>query len=415
MTNSYTDVTEGVSENGLTLFSYNEVLQYLQDSLTSIYARDGEPINFDSETQDGQFTNILAQLFSDNRELVRDVYNSFNPDNCSGSVQDTRYALNYIERKAGSFTIQNIDVTVNQTVTLQGLDGNYNNVNATAYTVSDNSGQLWFLIDTTTLTAGATSLPFRSQNYGAYIPTLNTITNQDTIVLGVVSVTNSTAPTTLGEDQETDVEFKIRRGRSTAAKGQNNLDAMLSQILNLNGVTDAYYHNNTTDSIDATGTSPHTVWVIVEGGANADIGSTIYQYSCGQRTRGSITVNMLTLSGERFPTSFDRANPVNLSLKFDYESETVVGDDFLTALKDYIAKELVYRLNETAETSKPTEIARLAIAANGGKGYPLNIKISTNATSADDGDWEDLIECSSLKDKFVVAANRIYIANPLIG
>lgn len=415
MANSYTDIIEGVDENGLNLYSYNQVLEYLQDSLTSIYAQDGEPINFDSETQDGQFTNILSQLFSDNRELVREIYNSFDPDNCSGSVQDSRYALNYIERKSGTFTEQQIDIVANQVVTLQGLDDNYNDVAATAYSVSDNSGQLWFLKTTTTLSVGTNTLLFRSQNYGAYIPTIGTITNQDTIVNGVVSVNNSVPPTTLGENQETDAEFKIRRTRSTTTHGQNNLDAMLSNILNLQGVTDAYYHNNTTNTQDSTGTAANTVWVIVEGGASPDIWSTIYQYSCGKPTRGSQTGNMISLSGETFPVSYDTANPVNLSIKFDYETKSLVGDDFLTTLKEEIVKNLSFKLNETAETSKITEAIRLSVSSIGGNGYPLNVFISTNATSADTGNWYSLIESTSLKNKFVVSTAKIYIENTLIS
>ena len=408
------EITEGITGEGLTLLSYNEILQEIQDDLTSIYAQDGDPINFGSETPDGQFTNILAQLFSDNRELVREVYNSFNPDNCSGAVQDTRYALNYIERKQGTFTIQNIDVKVTQPVTLQGLDANYNDVNATAYTVSDDSGQLWFLIDSFKPEEGVTypktySLPFRSQNYGLYSPTINSITNQVNIVIGVESVTNSVAPTTLGENQETDGEFKVRRTRSTATHGQNNLDALQAYILNLSGVTDAYIHNNATNSTDATGTAANTVWIIVEGGANSDIGAAIYQYSCGKPTRGSVSVNMQSLSGETFPTSFDRANPVPLYIRFNYQSLETVGADFLTALKQYIASNLTYVLNETAESSKISEIARFAVSSNGGTGYPLDVEISTDNTN-----WTDLIQSTSLKNKFVVDATRIFITDTLI-
>ena len=38
--------------------------------------------------------------------------------------------------------------TTDKTVTLQGLDANYNDLNAASYTVSDNAGNLWYLIDT---------------------------------------------------------------------------------------------------------------------------------------------------------------------------------------------------------------------------------------------------------------------------
>ena len=81
---------EGITENGLQVDNYNTLLADIQSDLNSIYATDGEIINFDSETPDGQFTNILAQIGTDIRELAQEVYNSFDPDKCSGTVQDSR-------------------------------------------------------------------------------------------------------------------------------------------------------------------------------------------------------------------------------------------------------------------------------------------------------------------------------------
>ena len=145
------EIIEGVTDTGLTLKDYNTILEELQNNLNAIYASDGDSINFGSETPDGQFTNIITQLGSDIRELAKDIYNSFDPDKCSGTVQDSRYALNFLIRNGGTFTIQNIDIVTNQTVTLQGLDANYNELTAAAYTVSDNAGNLWYLIVTMTL------------------------------------------------------------------------------------------------------------------------------------------------------------------------------------------------------------------------------------------------------------------------
>ena len=180
---------------GLQLKDYDTILNDFQSGMNGIYAQDGDTINFDSETPDGQLTNIVAQAMSDLRETIREVYNSFDPNKCSGTVQDSRYALNFLTRNGAKYTIQNIDVTVNQTVTLNGLDSNYSNPEASSYTVSDDAGNLWYLIDTTTLTAGTTSLPFRSKNYGSYQSIIGTITNQVTIVLGVTAVNNSVAAT----------------------------------------------------------------------------------------------------------------------------------------------------------------------------------------------------------------------------
>lgn len=410
MTQNY---NEGVTSSGLSVMTYDEILQFEQDSLNAIYAQDGETINFDSETPDGQATNIAAQLGTDVRELATGVYNSFDPDKCSGSIQDSRYALNYLFRKGGTFTVQNIDVTVNKTVDLQGLDANYNDVNAASYTVSDNAGNLWYLIDSVTLTSGTTSLPFRSQNYGNYQPIIGTITNQVTKVLGVTSVNNSVAPTTLGVEQETDNQFRVRRDRSTSIRGQNSNDAMLGQLLELDGVSDAITFVNIPGNDDYDSNLPdYSIWVIVEGGANSDIANIIYQNSTGlpmyAYSSGSIIpvqVDVPAVSGQVFNTQFNRANPVPLYIKFTYQfmalSTGVYNED---GIKSYIAENLIYSLNEDAETSKVTNVASEAINANGGGGYALNVEISIDGTN-----WTDYIQSSSIQNKFVIDTTRITI------
>lgn len=395
-----------LNANGLSVDNYSTLLTNIHTDMNAIYAQDGELINFGSETPDGQMTNIYAQIGSDSRELAQNVYNSFDPDKCSGVVQDSRYALNYITRKGGTFTIQNIDVTVNQTVTLQGLDGNYNDLSAASYTVGDDAGNLWYLIDTTTLTAGTTSLPFRSQNYGLLQPVIGTLTNQVTKVLGVVSVTNSVAPTTLGESQETDAEFRVRRNRSTALRGQNNNDAMLGQILELDGVTDAKTFINIPTAADYDSNLPdYAVWTIVEGGANSDIADVIYANSTGLPTYGTVTVDVPASSGQVFTVNFDRDNPVALYIQFDLKIEnagTNVNED---AIKTYLANNLIFSLGAPAETSYITEVAAQGLIANYSQGlYALNVEISTDGTT-----WTDYIASASIQDKFVVDATRITI------
>lgn len=397
-------MAEGINANGISVYNYSTLLENIQNEMNEIYANDGNTINFDSDTPDGQMTNIYAQAATDVRELATEVYNSFDPDRCSGSVQDSRYALNYIFRKGGTYTIQNIDITVNQTVTLQGLDENYNAVSSNGYTVSDDAGNLWYLIDTTTLTSGTHSLPFRSQNIGTYQPTIGTITVQVTTVLGVTSVNNSIAPTTLGVAQETDEQFRIRRQRSTANRGANNLDVLQTELLQLDGVSDVVIHNNNTFQTDDTGTESYTVWVIIEGGANSDIADLIYTYSCGLPTRGAIRVYVPTVQKNNFIVNFDRANPVALYVKFDFQLTTELSAVDFTSIKQTLAENLQYNLGETAETSYITEEASNAIKINGGGGYALNVEISTDGKT-----WTDYITSSSIQNKFVVDTSRIDI------
>lgn len=398
---------EGVTSAGLTTITYDDILNYLQASFNEIYATDGDVVNFGSETPDGQLCNILSQLGADTRELAQGVYNSFDPNGCSGVVQDVRYALNYLTRQGGSFTIQNINVTTNKAVDLQGLDGNYNDINAASYTVSDNNGNLWYLIDSISLPAGTASLPFRSKNYGSFQSTIGSITNQVTKVLGVTSVTNAVAPTTLGQEEETDAQFRLRRNRSTTIKGQNNYDAMLSQLLQLDGVTDANVFVNNTGSTDSdTGVAAYTVWPIVDGGANAEIANIIYQNSAGLATTGAVTVNVPAISGQTFTVSFDRVTPVRLYISFDLKKVDPSINLAENILKEDIADNLSFGLGDPAETSYITKVVSDCLASYGAGVYALNVEVSDDGVT-----YTDYIAASNLDKRFVVSATDITITS----
>lgn len=394
-----------LTRNGLTVKTANELEAELISGFKEIY---GEEINLDSNTQDGQRIGLLVQMGIDLRELAKEIYNCGNPDYCRGPIQDVRYKLNNMTRKGGSFTIVPITIKAKSTITLDGLDANYNDVNATSYGVSDNSGNQYFLIDTTTIQAGTHVLPFRAQKIGFIQPIIGTITNQITIKTEIESVINNSAPTSYGINQETDENFALRRERSPENRSQNGIDAMRSQLLELEGVTEAFVYSHDfdkyPDTVDADGINPHYIWVIVEGGANSEIATVIYANVGGAGMKGEIELLIPTTSGQPFLTRFDRTVATPLYIRFNLQ-ETVKNALFdMNAIKQYIADNLTYNMNELAETSKPTAIARDAINSNGGNGVPVDLEISINGTS-----WVDYIPCPSKKNKFTVDTSKITI------
>ena len=61
-------------------------LQLVSDLTTgvqNIYGQDGETLNLDSNTPDGQLIQILAELGTVIREQITEVYNSIDPDKCT--------------------------------------------------------------------------------------------------------------------------------------------------------------------------------------------------------------------------------------------------------------------------------------------------------------------------------------------
>ena len=373
-------MSDSFDENGLQTATTPEILADLEQAFREIYGND---ILLDSSTPDGQWLNILAQKGVDVRGLLMQVYNSFNPDNAQGAVLDQRCAINNIFRKAGTFTTVSIDITTDRTVTLEGVDENYNNPEATGYTIQDNEGNRFILVNTQTLSAGTTSVLFRSETMGNVVVLPDTITTPVTIVLGVISVNNPTTAAEIGTDEETDAELRIRRRQSVAINSYGYLNGLQAALLQLDGVNDAKVYENYTSSTDANGTPAHCVWVVMDGGSTADIANTIYsKKSVGCDMRGDITYTIITPAQTQFIAKWDEADITPFYIRFNIkptEVGTTFDDD---AIKAYIESNMSFKIGEWAETASITTIAQQAIDNNGGGGYAIDVQVSSGGSSA---------------------------------
>lgn len=367
---------------GLTTSTYDELLTNIENTLTAAYSPDGEPIDFDTNSPDGQFANLLATIGRTHRELLTQVYNATDPTKCDGTQQDTKYQLNYLFRKGGTYTIQPIAITVNKTVTLQGLDGSYNDSTATAYTVSDDSGNSWYLIDSTTLIAGTTTLSFRAAELGAVTPTIGEITTQVTIINGVTNVINNVAYSSLGTEQESDYDFRIRREQSVANESGNNLDTIIGNILDLTGVTACNGYQNNTNETDSTGTAAHTVWLVVEGGANVDIADIIYSNLGGSDTRGTVSVDIANIAGQTINIKFDRPEIIPYYIKFDLKDLAATGSINQQAIKEGTVNNLNFILGQNVDIAAVYAGIQAGIESQGAQCYVQNVQISTGGTAS---------------------------------
>jgi hypothetical protein len=393
-----------LDSNGLTIDTRNEIANNLRTQWSELFGGD---VNFDSNTSDGQLLEIFAQMCADYSEVIREVYNSFFPNKIGSTVQDERYAINGIFRKEGSYTIQPIQITVDKTVTLIGLDQS-----AEPYTLQSDNGEQWYLLDTTTITTASPTqtLSFRAKEKGNVQPAIGTITSQVTVVQGVISVSNEVAPTSYGTEEGTDEAFAIRREQSVGNPSKNNITAIKGNILALDSVNQCeVYQYTPTESggalvTDAMGIPVGGTWVIVDGGDGYSIANTIYENSSNNILKGSVTENVLTVSGQTVAIKFDRPVAVPLYIKFNIQ-ETVAGTTFDTdAIKDYIVENMTFKLGQYADASYATDVVRQAMLNTSLNGVATGVLIST-----DNSNWSEYIACPTVQSEFTVDATRIFI------
>jgi uncharacterized phage protein gp47/JayE len=388
---------------GLTIDTIQEIITQLEDGYKLIYGND---IIIDSNTPDGQLINLYAQSVRDLLEVIQQINSGFDIEQAIGVVLDQRVSLLGIQRQGATFTQQQVQITVNNAVTLEGLDADANNPDGTGYTVVDDTGTEFILLDTFNApSAGVYNLTFRAKDLGSITTIPNTITNPVTIILEVTDINNSTGALEIGLDGELDATLRLRATQSTANRAKGFIDSLTGNLLNIDGVTDARVFENYTDVIDVDGIPAHGIWAIVEGGANTDIADTIYfTKNAGCDMKGAIAIDITTVNGSIFTILFDRPASKELYIRFDIQKLNPTQGFDEDGIKQYITDNLSFTIGESANTAAITCIAQDGINTTGGGGVPLNVEISNDGIN-----YVDFLNTDTKDEKWIVDNARIDI------
>lgn len=383
-----------LDSTGLTTKTRTELVAELEAGFRSIYGAD---INLDANSPDAQLIQIFAQAGVDLRELLTSIYNSFDPDAAVGRVLDKRAAINGIYRNAGTYTSLPVNVTVDRGILLPGLD---DYPESGAFTIADNTGTKFSLLQSQSLIAGTHSLTFRAVNLGAVLASAHALTFIVTPTLGVTAVDNAAAATDIGVDEETDYAFRQRRMRALAVPARGSFESMLSAILAVEGVSEATLYENTTNSTDANGVDPHGAWAIVDGGTDTAVANAIYtRRPLGTPLKGSTTVNVTQVDGSTFAVKFSRPTPELLYVNYSMASSNGVTVDYAG---------LGYRLIETmtfaigAKADATTIVATL-------KSLQSNILVTNEGVSLTNSGYASQVAPTSVDRQFYLTDQSVYI------
>jgi hypothetical protein len=392
--------TDAVTPAGLTVEDLASITSDITNGLQAAY---GVTINTDQNSPDGQMIGIFSQAAVDLRELLVDVYNSFDPDAAYGTLLDARVALNGVVRNMGTFTQARVAVTATTSVTLPGLDVLIANPGATVFTVSDGSGNQYQLISSYSFGGPATqTLVFQAANIGQVVTQPNTITVVVTPIVGISSVNNpSTASDVIGLNEETDAQLKVRRAKMFYLSADGSSASIAAAIMAVTGVIDAYVYENNTGS--AIGVIPaHGVYIVVRGGAAASIGQAIYsKKNAGSAMAGAVTYTVSRPNSQTITVSWDSAVEQDFYARFGITPVTGSAPSNLVVEED-LAAQLAgfYRINQTA-TIGDVVAAMLKL-------FP-NIYITAVAVSPDNSSWGDTVAPTALKNYLVLPQANITI------
>lgn len=175
---------------------------------------------------------------------------------------------------------------------------------------------------------GYVAIAAEATETGPKIADAYSLTVIETPVFGWDSATN-VLDADPGQDVETDAALRVRREDELRTGGKSPLEAIRAALLDVDDVTAVTVFENITSATDADGVPPHSVEVMVQGGADADILAAVFASVAGGIGIHGTTSGIVTDSqGIAHTVKFTRPAefPVNVIMDVLVDAETFPSD-----------------------------------------------------------------------------------------
>ena len=302
---SATYAAPSVSSAGLVVSTYEAILADNLQSYLNIYGQN-QYVGVDSAIY--QLLSIISLKQSDVSLAAQLAYNQSSPVTAVGAGLDRAVKMNGLARNAYTYSSAVLTLTGSGTIT-----------NGYA---QDQNGNLWALPSPTTITGGSSNVTATCTTPGNVTAEAGAINIISTPTSGWLSVTNLSAATP-GNATEADSALRARQAISVALPALTPIGATVAALLavaGVNRVAPGYATpsgpgtsiENPTGSVDYWGNPPHSITMVVEGGANSDVATAIYlKKTIGCLTNGTTSVVVTDPNTSNTETiSFYRPTPL---------------------------------------------------------------------------------------------------------
>ena len=300
-------MTNTFDENGLSVMTYDEARALIASAITTLPGCSAAGVD-NEDTIVGKLSSILAELFADQNELIQFVHACYDPNSSVGVALQRLVLLNGIRADSGSKSTTTLSCTANAagcTITAGSLVSDPNNQGVQYETDSElvlSPGA------TDTVTATCTT---KGYNTGA----AGTLTQIDTPIYGWSTVTNLAAVTP-GTNEEASSLLRNRRDQASRRFGLSTLSGVWTALENISDVDSAFVIQNLKNYADEFGLEPRTLKAIVDGGTDADIAETLFEYAPIQ-TAGDETV-IHSYRGHNYTMRFQRPTETSLDIELTF-------------------------------------------------------------------------------------------------
>lgn len=257
-----------ITDKGIEIDDLYTIQNRLVSAFKSIY---GDDVNLDSDTPDGQLLGLFSQELANIHQAVAFIVQMLDPYQATGHWLEQRAMYAGLTRITASYSyIDEVIFTGSPKTTIP---------NNSIYI--DKNKNKWVSIEQITLNdLGSARVKFRSLELGNYSVNALEEFAPSTIIIGVDKVTANTKSYG-GIDEETDAQLLKRFMLSHAINNYDDRQGMQSALMNITGVTKCIVYENYTNKTDEKGVPPHSLNVVILGGADEKIAEVITKKKIG--------------------------------------------------------------------------------------------------------------------------------------
>ena len=319
------------SAKGFEVTEIPDLREQIAAEWQNAFKENGKPLlNVDPETPQGQIIDAQVASVSQKDSEVLYLAQQFDPRTAEGRFQDALGEIYFIKRKKA--------ISSYAMCTITGRPGTQ--ISAGALIESEIDGTQWSLDQNVTIPAEENiQAQFTCLTAGAIAANAGTLTKIVTTVTGWDAVTNLTA--TVGSLEESQAAFEQRRKESVARNARSTVSAVYANVAQCEGVIAVYAvdnKKNVVETIDNYNLKPHSIFVSVIGGENADIAKAIYDnLSAGCDYNGNTTIqitNEYTQAVEE--VIFYRPAAYNVFVKVQIQNNASLPDNYEDIIKEAV-------------------------------------------------------------------------------
>ena len=314
--------------------------QDLRADISGDWASDGLPdVTDNTQSVPGRIVSQVSNLQERNDSLVQAILDALGPYAATGAQQSRLAPVMGKKRNEASKSTVTLEVTADSSgATIpQGS------------MASDGINKVQTRTDAVIAPNGTATVFADAVEFGPIKFAAGSIKKIDTPVFGWASVTNPKEAEP-GANREKDSELRSRMVASSSSKSSSDV-GIFTALSEIDGVTYVVVEDNKTDKTDATGLLPHSVFPIVDGGSDEDIGKSLLAYvSGGIQTNDSISgANIVTVQvvnpakrNQKVPISFGRPTDAPIEISVTIKETTGLAPDYeaqiKTAISEYISE-----------------------------------------------------------------------------